>query len=383
MLRKTFVFAVTTAIAALGLAACGGSKTDDTGSGGSSGGGKDKEDPGAKWPSAPTGGNPGGGATPTVVGLNKLFVGETDRQGNTDPNAWRDYGYNIDGIISTKTGTNHCLPAVKGTAKSKIQTDGTDGIDNSFGSNLIPIITNLASNPTESITQTLQDGSFTIILKLDNIDTNPDQTAINASLYGGANFESLVKADCAADPPPVPLPANCSPPLFDGSDMWPVLPELLTDPTNIDTPKVTFPTSYVSAGTWVSGDGAGTLNLTISIQGFDLTLGIARAVITMKVQGDTATDGIIAGVIPTDQLIGELQKVAGGFDPGLCDGPTFDSIAQQIKAASDIMADGSNGDSTKTCDGISVGLGFEAKLMNLGGIAPAATAPPDPCATPN
>ena len=44
------------------------------------------------------------------------------------------------------------------------------------------------------------------------------------------------------------------------------------------------------------------------------------------------------------------------------------------------MADGTNGDPTKTCDGISVGLGFEGLAIKLGDIAPKADPPADPCA---
>jgi hypothetical protein len=382
LLRKSFGFGLAAAaIAALGASACGGSSdSEEPGSTGT----KDKNEDGAKWPAAPGGGSPGTGST--TIALNKLFLGETDRSGQADSSAWRDYGYNIDNLISTKTGTNHCK-AQQGTPKSKIQTDGTNGIDNSFGGNLIPIIGTLASDPSKAITETLQEGSFTLMFKLDNFDAGGgDQTGVAGKLYGGAGFDSLVGGngavmDCATLDPP-DSDKNCSAPLFDGTDTWPVVPELLNG-GNIDDPKVKFDGSYYTGGTWVSGDGSGDLNLTVSIQGFELTLKIARAVITAKISTDgAATDGIIAGVIPTESLISELKKVAGGFDTNLCEGPTFESIANQIRGASDIMQDGSNGDNTKECDGISVGLGFEGHSVTLGGVAPVSDPPEDPCAAP-
>jgi len=364
-------------IGSLSAFSCGGSDSGG-GSGGSSGGSKDKEDPGARPPVAPAD-SPAAGSAPTVIAMRKLLLGDTDASGNPDPNAWRDIGYNLDGLISTKNGTNHCKPQ-EGATKSSVQTDGTNGIDNSFGSNLMPIIGSLASNASQQISDSLEAGDFTIMLKLDNLeDGKTDQTGITSALYGGAKFAAMV--DCTA----TPTDPNCSPPLWDGSDKWPVLPELLNSPTDIESSKVKFPTSYLAGGTWVSGS-EGDLNLSISIQGFSLALKITKAVLTMKVTGAgataKATDGIIAGVIPTEQLINELKKVAGGFDPTLCEGATFESIAQQIRAASDIMSDGTNGDPTKTCDGISVGLGFEGQAVELGGIAPKADAPADPCATP-
>lgn len=360
---------------AFAAVSCGG---DD--GGGGSGGTKDKEDVGAKAPPPPTGGAPAAGATPTVIAMRKLFLGDTDASGNPDINAWRKIGYNLDGLISTKNGTNHCKPQ-PGATKSSVQTDGVDGIDNSFGSNLMPIIGSLASDASAQISESLENGDFTIMLQLDKVEdagSKPDQTGIAGALFGGAKFDAMV--DCTA----TPTDPNCSPPKWDGSDKWPVLPELLNG-GNISDPKLKFPTSYVASGTWVSGS-EGTLDLSVSIQGFSLALNIKKAILTMKVAGSgataTATEGIIAGVIPADQLISELQKVAGGLDPSLCEGATFDSIAQQIKAASDIMEDGTNGDPTKTCNGISVGLGFEGQAVQLGGVAPTATAPENPCATP-
>jgi hypothetical protein len=362
---------------ALGAYACGGDSGGDSGGSGGSGGGAtggaggtveggkpDEQAPGAQPPAKPSD-NPAAGSGDTVVALNKLLLGDTDENGNADPNYWRKLGFNLDGLISTKNGTNHCK-GQEGSTKSSIQTDGENGIDNSFGSNLMPIIGSLTSNASQSISDSLMNGDFTIMLKLDKLEdpaSKPDQTAIAAALYGGAKLTT--------------------PPKWDGTDSWPVLPELLSNPTDINSSKVKFPDSYVAGGTWVSGS-EGDLNLTVSIQGFTLALKITKARLAMNLTGVgstvKATKGVIAGVIPTEQLISELKKVAGGFDPNLCEGATFESIAGQIRAASDIMQDGTNGDPTKTCDGISVGLGFEGMAVQLGGIAPAANPPKDPCA---
>ncbi|MBK7582248.1 MAG: hypothetical protein IPI67_18835 [Myxococcales bacterium] len=382
MLRRRSLTLVTVGlIGSLSAFACGGSSDDSSnnntgGSGGSTTGKPDPEEPGAR-PPAQGSGAPAAGAADTVVALNKLFLGDTDYSGNPDPNAWRTIGYNLDGLVSTKNGTNHCKYQ-EGATKSSVQTDGENGIDNSFGSNLVKIIASLAANPSSTISESLASGSFTIMLKMNKLEASADQTGIKTLLYGGSTFDALVP-DCKA----TPTEPNCSAPKFDGSDMWPVLPELLTNATDIDSAKVQFPSSYVAGGTWVSGS-EGDLNLTVSIQGFSLALKITKAVITADLAGAgataKATKGVIAGIIPTENLIGELKKVAGGFDKTLCEGQTFESIAQQIRAASDIMSDGTNGDPSKLCDGISVGLGFEALAVQLGGIAPSATPPPDPCA---
>lgn len=63
----------------------------------------------------------------------------------------------------------------------------------------------------------------------------------------------------------------------------------------------------------------------------------------------------------------------------VCSGPTKDSVLQQIRATSDIMNDGTQ-DPDATCDGISVGLGFEAEAVQLGPAVDRQPPPVDPCA---
>jgi uncharacterized membrane protein YgcG len=170
-------------------------------------------------------------------------------------------------------------------------------------------------------------------------------------------------------------------PAFDGSDMWPVVQELLNDPTDIKSAKVRFDTAYVASHTWVSGS-PGTVNLSLAVAGFSLTLTISKAILSMDIDPSRngATNGTIAGILETEPLINELRKIAGSFDEGLCTGTTFDSLADQLRQASDILASGDQNPSQE-CDGISIGLGFDAKPVQLGDILDAAPPQPDPCET--
>ena len=156
-------------------------------------------------------------------------------------------------------------------------------------------------------------------------------------------------------------------PAFDGNDEWPYFGE------------TAFANGYVSNNTWVSAP-AGTINLRMDFSSEHLPVPISNAVVTMELAGDrkSATNGVIAGIVAVDDYIKILRKVVGLFDPGLCSGTTFDSLADQIRQAADILIDGSQ-DPAKTCDGISIGVGFEAKVVQLG----SSVAPPtqeDPCA---
>jgi hypothetical protein len=338
----------------LALVGCG---SDDAAESTSSGG--DPVDQTGAQPVEPgPAGVPGDGPG-VVLAVKKLYLGDTSRTGSPDPaNGWKDFGFNLDKLVSTKTSTNLCKPRAGGSPSS-IYPDGNQGIDNSFGKNILPIILGLAPDASEQLNSSIAEGSFTIMMNIEALGAAADYNPLTTKLYAGANLGAAPK--------------------FDGTDMWPVVPELLSDPTDIGSSKIAFTQSYVRNNTWVSGSAA-PLTLSLAIAGFTLDLTIDNAIIAMDLGADhkSATNGTIAGIINTEGFIEELRKVAGAFDEGLCTGSTFDSLANQLRQASDIMRDGSQNPGAE-CDGISIGLGFDAAEVQLGAIAEAAEPAPSPC----
>jgi hypothetical protein len=368
MLRSYLLAAGLSAVS-IGMAAsagCGG--TDVAGNGGAGGGDAGPPAVHALPPDPPTAVTPPDGPTDVTFAIRKLYLGDTKRDGTADKvNGWKEYGFDLDGKISTATSTDLCKPRNNAPVKN-VYPDGLNGIDNSFGKNILPIILGLSATAATSINDSITKGTFTIMLSMGKLGTGKEYNPIVTKLYGGSEL----------------LDANMMPltPKFDGNDKWPVVPELLEAPgTDITKTLVHFDKSYLVDNTWVSGS-KGTISLNLSIQGYQLSLTIASALISMDLSADHkgATKGTIAGVLATDTLTSELKKVAGGFDPTLCMGPTIDSIIAQIEQASDIMQDGTAGDPSKTCDGISIGLGFDAATVQLGAIAPMSTGGGDPCA---
>lgn len=360
MQRSHFVLGAIGVTASLLLtltgAGCGSDGDDDTAaasgtSGGPSGGGKQP-------PTPPDGAGPGDGAG-TVFAIKALYLGDTDRNGTKSASAWKTFGFNLDGKESTETSTDLCAPRAGGK-KTNAYPDGEGGIDNSFGKNVVgKILGPLAPDTSQSVNDEIAEGQFTIMLDIDKLGSGANYNPLLARLYGGAELGSAPK--------------------FDGTDEWPVIFELLNG-GDITKPKVSFPASYLNNNTWVSGTKA-PITLTLAVAGFSLNLTIGSAVIAMDInEGRTAaTNGVIAGVIETEPFIEELKKVAGAFDPSLCSGNTVESIAQQLRQYSDIMADGSAGDPSVECDGISVGIGFDASKVQLGIVADPAEPAPDPC----
>jgi hypothetical protein len=84
-----------------------------------------------------------GGAPPTSA-LRQVSL-EMTRVNFGDPpdaGAWRPVGFNLDGKTTTATSTDVC-GLVQG-ARPAAQEDGQDGIDNSFGANVCPILDGVA-----------------------------------------------------------------------------------------------------------------------------------------------------------------------------------------------------------------------------------------------
>jgi len=338
------------------LVACGNkTSTSGTGTGGSKG-------TGIEPPVRPTGAKAGDSSGPKALAISKIFIGTTDRMGNASPTAYQSYGYDLDGMVTSSDYTKHCKPN-SGASPKSVFTEGANGVDNSFGKNLLPIITSAAGQGTDiqaSLNGAITKGSFTIIVDMPNLGTSTDYSPLTAYLLGGKN------GTCAA--------GSCT--------SWQLVPELLNAPKmQPSDAAVQFMNSYLTKNTWVSGD-KGTVNLSLAVAGFSLNLTIASAVITMDLGADhnSATNGIIAGVLNTEDFITQLKSVIGAFQSSLCGSTTLEGILNQIRQASDIMHDGSQ-DPTKTCDGISIGLGFEAQNTMIGTVAPPTPPQGDPCMT--
>ncbi len=348
MLRSNIVLAgLTASVLCVSSIGCGDS-------GGTGGAGGQASQAGAQPPGPPSGAKAGDG-TGKAFGVSKLYIGTTDRSGAESPTAWENYGYNLDNQITTTDYTKHCK-ANGGASPADTFKDGKDGRDNAFGKSLLPIIKSAAmgTDLQASVNKALTDGTFTIIVDIADLGDGKDYNPLKAYLLAGKER--------------------------DATNTWKIVPELL-DGTTPDTSKVKFLQSYLTNNTWVSGS-KGKVSLSLSVAGFSLSLDINSAVIAMDLDGThaNATNGTIAGVLNTEQFITELQKVVGAFDPSLCTGPTVDSILNRIRQASDIMSDGTQ-DPSKTCDGISIGIGFDATNVNIGGLAAAAMPQPDPCMT--
>lgn len=349
MLRSQLLLATFCAFG-MSMAACG----DDGSSEGGGGSGGSGSGSGVTPPERPTEA-PAGDGSGKIFGTSKIYIGTKTRTGTESSDAWKEYGYDLDGQITGQDFTQHCKPNGS-AAPNNVFPDGNNGIDNAFGRVLLPIIKTAAATSVSDLEAELNgaiaSGSFNIMTNLTDLGDAADYSKINALLLAGKNGNG---------------------------NTWQAAPEFLNDATDPTSAKVKFPNSYVVGNTWVSGD-KGTVDLSIAIAGFALALKIQSAVITMDLDAahGSATNGVIAGVLDTEDLIDQLRAVLGAVDPSFCEGTAVEGILNQIRQASDIMSDGSQ-DASQTCNGISIGIGFDSTVVTLDGVGEPAEPAPEPC----
>lgn len=302
--------------------------------------------PPAKPPAPPT-----ADTSTKTFAIQTLYLGELPRGGGAPSNqAWKKYGYNLDGKITQATSSDVCIRAQG--APSSNQVDGDLGIDNAFGAVFLPIVQSATSTnePSKQASALYQTGTRTQQISIKGLSDASTQTAIG---LGGGVFTSLdYKGDSSVA---VPFPG------FASTTDWPVRVEGLLDGSTIaGGPKIAFGQAYVSGGTFVASDLDFALSIPFQSEGIPLL--IHHAVVTFDHSAPgAATNGTIAGVLDTEELILQMKAMAGRISTTLC-GSQFDGIAQQIRQASDIMVDLTNVAGVK-CNGISIGLGFEAVLL--------------------
>ena len=356
MLRtKRFYFALAL-VTSVAVGCGGGSNTDNTGGKTTSGGqGGDTSSSGVGGAGGSGGDTTGGGGAPVcppedakTLAATELIFGE----GNSGE--WKAVGFNLDNLESTANSKDLCKPSA-GASTSTPYPDGDMGIDNSFGKTLLPVILSLYPTWVTDINSSIQKGFFTAMLKMECLPATGDSDQFTTKLFAGT-----------------PLGAA---PKFDGTDMWPVAPELLKDATDPNSSTIAFPYcslkgnvfEAVKIDTFVLTVPLKTMTETASIK---LTLHSAKMQMKLADDHKSATGGMIGGVLNTEEFVAEVKKVGALLD--LCGTAVMDNIVNQVRQASDIMTDGTQ-DVNSTCDGITMGMGFEMKEVQLGEVGPPAT----------
>lgn len=116
-----------------------------------------------------------------------------------------------------------------------------------------------------------------------------------------------------------------------------------------------------------------------------LRLPISGATFTLQLGGKsppptTGTHGVISGVMGTPEYLAEFVDHPGTLPTDVLCNPFRLAAAQRlIRMGSDILGNGSH-DPRRTCDALSIGLGFDASAARLGPALDKQPVPLNPCA---
>lgn len=342
----------------------GGTASMGAGFGGSTGGvgttcapeltAKYASGPGVGQLPGPPAGAPAGDGAPLRFAIRRMFLGDTTFDGQSSPNAWKTLGLDLDGISSDKGFGCHCKAAAK-QATSDIRTDGVNGIDNSFGNIIISQGTLPIENASQGATGSIEEGGSSLVLSFANLGSAPSYASVQATLIPVRMLEGQL-------------------PKFDQTDSWTPFAGGTQAPVVLDG-------GWVNDHTWVSPPTNEVLTVTIPVAGLPMSLPLRGARITAKLSPDRLRieRGIIAGVMKTEEYVDGMRELAGRLN--LC-GAAFESVAEQLRQSADSPLTGPH-DAETPCEGISVGIGFQASRTGplAAAVAPAPDGP-NPCEEP-
>jgi hypothetical protein len=288
--------------------------------------------------------------------MRTIDLGDSDpNSGQTDSEAWQSFGFDIDGASSSCASGPFCQPQAQ--ARVGDLGDGQGGIDNSFGRNIVPMLTAFTPTPTKEASASIAAGLTTNLIAIRGFGIGQNASGMSASMVVAGPLGST--------------------PTWSTSDAWPVDSSSLRG-GNIDAPLLSFPASYLTQRVLVaapaSGEGEISLGILASVP-FLLPIRHVQIAMTVSADGSTAT-GTVSGILLVEGLLRAASAVVAAKLATYCSSGGIDSTDAEIVDAADIPLDGT-ADTTQQCAGISFGIGFTAVRAQLGPVVD--VAPPPTC----
>ena len=286
-------------------------------------------------------------------------------------------GIDVDSAKTTGTDAPHECIGEDGNPP----VDGVDGIDNSFGRNLMPTIRAVIGCLEDDIALSFARGHGTILVRMKGWNGRRDDSAVEVSMFsaidgtsledpeavrwGGSDGLTLLRASSSLEAPP---------PAWDGEDHFYIDPTGLLVEGDLDRARFSETDAYISKGRLVMALTSATVfDLITPTGGFQFALdGFLMADLSEDQQ--TMPKVMLVGRFSAERLVGSLEPL------GFCDDATQAVFNNVVTAALDVRADPSIGTPDNTCTGMSVALTLQGMRANIAPIiAPRTRAAPNPC----
>lgn len=302
---------------------------------------------------------------PIFLAFQTLNTGSLNDEGQLDPDAWRNVGFDLDG---TCTGSETCdtgndtRVSCKSVAAA-VPIDGAYCRDNSFGrlgyqAAIAPETSRAFGLNADGFNCALCVGAYNYLIRLSGYNGEADDDRVRVDLYPSPGLDTLLPWDCSTDD-------WKKHPCFASDQKWQIRDDVLSGPlgANGEVPasKQFDEAAYVRQGTlfmtlpkdtqfWFPGQRALATAFPLTIrQGF-----VAAKLARGRDGLWRLSDGVIAGRSTRDDVIKGLRLV------GVCeDNPNYAFVEQFVSGNLDVLVSGEK-NPQKPCDGLSLGLPFTA-----------------------
>lgn len=321
-----------------------------------------------------------------LLAVDTMRLGSVNENNAVDPNAWKDMGLDLDGVC---TASDTCeLPDLPPSCKpgaSALPRDGDYCRDNTFGrlehaAALVPEVSTKYGLSHDRLNCDLCVGHYNFLIRVTGYNGKGNDDRVRIDLYPSPGLEKPLPWDCTD-------PTWRTRPCFQPDMPWTIQSDKVTEPRGgPDLPSSTIvdENAYVREGYlfvsmpddtlfWLPGDKGTAVAYPLRVR---------KGVVTAKLERGAdgiwrLRDGIIGG-----RTLGEDMKQSFRLI-GFCettDQEHFQLMTTFIDGNLDVLASGEK-DPNKSCDAMSIGIGFtalQAKAGKLEDVAPLVACQPRP-----
>jgi hypothetical protein len=300
--------------------------------------------------------------------VRRFYFGTQDATGSKIKGAYQDWGWDLDARCTDLNASTNSLDTcmrMTGSAVDEL-VDGNLCRDNNFGARLAAPLDVISIGYESALADAIGAGGRTWLLRLDDVDDGPDDAFVTGALYVTTKTTSG------------------SAPKFDGTDVRDVGSDSLADAGATAPAAVRFDRGFIAGNRFVSGDSRYDATILLPWNDDPIALPVAGLTLTLPLSADrtsTTAAGTVSGGIPLTSLLGALPRFASvGM---VCAGDrAYDGLATSLAVAADVYVSGTEPDlqnTAKTCDGVSLGIGFDAVRSAAYGTESVTTPQPAPC----
>lgn len=286
---------------------------------------------------------------------------------------WRTIGFNVDGIdTNSESAPLSCqqMPDPDGGLPVVFPIDGVNGIDNAFGSVLVPnFVGATVPNLEDAVCCFHQRGRGTIIMQLTKWNGTPNDAQVTIALMVSSDATSLDPAttplswDAAAGKHELIRTSNSMP--ADAPSWAPNMDTYYISPREISGGDLTAPKHFDTNGYVRDGYVVMTMNSSQPIklylgasQGISIGLQDGRMLAHISADGNYLDAGTMGGRMGSTELReASLRLLASGADQAFCNSVITDIINPLINQYGDVLANGQVNENAP-CDALSVGVRF-------------------------